>query len=306
MECIETTDDYLYVVSVISNPARFKRRYQLFNEYQERMSKNPKVKLYTTELQLGKRPFVTNATFKIRSDWNLWHKENLINYTMARLPESANYIAWVDADIEFLNKEWAEETIEKLQEFNIVQPWASAIDMGPNQEIIQTHESFCSVYHKNCRTYKAGKGYTYPHPGYSFAFRKDILNKIGGMIDFAIVGSGDHHMATAFIGQVEKSIHNQVHYRYREKLIEYQKLCNRFVQKKIGFVHGIIIHHFHGKKKDRQYTSRWNILIKNDFNPDTDISYDLNRLFQFNGNKPELELEIQSYSYSRNEDSVDL
>lgn len=303
---METKNDFLYVVSVISNPARFKRRYQLFNEYTERMNKNPKVKLYTTELQLGNRPFATNSTFKVRSNHNLWHKENLINYTIARLPEEANYIAWIDADITFLNPQWAEETIEKLQEFNVVQPWTSAIDMGPNQEIMQTHESFCSVYHKNSRCYKVGKQYIYPHPGYSFAFRKSVLNQIGGMIDFAIVGSGDHHMATAFIGQVEKSIHNQVHPRYREKLMAYQKLCDQFIQKKIGHVHGIIIHHFHGKKKDRQYTSRWDILIKNDFNPDTDISYDLNRLFQFNGNKPELELEIQCYSYSRNEDSIDL
>jgi len=301
-----TANEFLYVVSVISNPARFKKRYQLFNEYSQRMKKNPKVKLYTTELQLGDRPFVTDATYKVRSTHNLWHKENLINYTIARLPSEANYIAWVDADIDFLNQNWAQETIEKLQEFNVVQPWATAIDMGPKQEVMETHKSFCYVYHKNNRTYKSGKNYTFPHPGYSFAFRKETLNKIGGMIDFAICGSGDHHMATAFINQVQQSVHSSTHPRYQAKMMDYQKLCEKYVQKRIGYVDGIIIHHFHGKKRDRQYVSRWDILIKHNYNPDTDISYDLNRIIQFNGNKPELELDVHQYSHSRNEDSVDI
>lgn len=33
------TNDTLYVISVISNPIRFKKRYELFNDFYERMKK---------------------------------------------------------------------------------------------------------------------------------------------------------------------------------------------------------------------------------------------------------------------------
>ena len=41
----------LYVISVISNPLQFERRYELFNEFVERMNKEKGVKLLTVELQ---------------------------------------------------------------------------------------------------------------------------------------------------------------------------------------------------------------------------------------------------------------
>ena len=307
-KCKTTDKEFLYVISVVSNPARFKRRYQLFNEFVERMKQNKLVKLYTTELQIGNRPFATNATFKLRSDHNLWHKENLINYTLRRLPKEANYIAWIDADIEFQNPRWAEETIEKLQEYNVVQPWSSCIDMGPKSEIMKIYTCFCKVYHDNNRVYypKGFGGYEYAHPGYAFAYRRETLDGLGGVIDFAIAGSGDHHMACALVGVVTQSCHGEIHDSYRQALLNYQNLCNRFVQKKIGYVEGIILHNFHGKKQDRQYVSRWDILLKHHFNLNTDISYDINGIIKFNGNKPSLEMDLRNYSYSRNEDSIDM
>ena len=57
----------LYVIAVVSNPARFARRYQLFNEFCERMKNEPRVELVTIELQQGSRPFSTNSKIQLRS-----------------------------------------------------------------------------------------------------------------------------------------------------------------------------------------------------------------------------------------------
>jgi hypothetical protein len=306
-QCTVSSDEHLYVISVVSNPACFKRRYQLFEEYKTRMESNPKVILKTIELQLGSRPFMTSAEYKIRSNHNLWHKENLINYVLHRLPQTAKYIAWIDSDISFQNEFWAEQTISKLQTYEVVQPWSQAIDMNFNGEIMKTFNSFCYMYNKKGRTYNpTSSSYdTYYHPGYAWAFTRNALNKIGGMLDVGICGSSDHHMACCFVGKGRSSVHGKVHKNYLDRVLAYNELCERHVRRNIGYVPGIINHYFHGKKRDRQYRNRWNILIENKYDPVTDVSYDINGILQFNGNKPDLEYDLRTYSASRNEDSID-
>ena len=305
--CKTTDEDHLYVIAVVSNPARFKRRYQLFNEFCERMKLNPKVKLFTTELQLGDRPFATNATFKVRSNHNLWHKENLLNYTIQRLPSNAKYINCVDADISFLNPNWATETIEALQTYKIIQNWSDCIDLTFDQEIMETHKSFGYMYHKcNRKFYNVNTNlYKFFHSGYSFAFTRDAFDDIGGMPLFAIAGSADHHFWTALVGKVLESVPGNIHPNYKKACLNFQDLCERHIKRNIGFTKGIIHHYYHGKKKERQYKSRWEYLIRNNYDPLTDINLDSNGILKFTGNKPNLEYDLRHYASSRNEDSIE-
>jgi hypothetical protein len=81
-----TSSSILYVIAVISNPARFARRYELFIEFCERMKDEKYVTLITVELQQGCRDFVTNSTIKLRTEHEIWYKENLINIAVTHLP----------------------------------------------------------------------------------------------------------------------------------------------------------------------------------------------------------------------------
>ena len=99
-----TKNDVLYVIAIISNPARYDKRYKLFNEFCERMEKECYVKLVTVELQQGLRPFATSAMIKLRTDHEIWYKENLINIAVRHLPHDWKYMAWIDTDLEFQNK----------------------------------------------------------------------------------------------------------------------------------------------------------------------------------------------------------
>src|SRR5438309_37497 len=107
--------DLLHVVTAISNPVRYKSRYRLYHEFEKHMLDSG-VKLWTIEMAFGDRPFeVTQAGnpqhFQVRGWTEVWHKENLLNLAIARLPADAEYIAWVDADVQFTRKDWAEETV---------------------------------------------------------------------------------------------------------------------------------------------------------------------------------------------------
>ena len=110
------------------------------------MNYEKNVKLITIELQQGCRDFVTNSTIKLRTDDEIWYKENLINIAATHLPNDWEYMAWIDADIEFQNKKWVSETIELLQTYKVLQLFSHAIDLGPKEETLQVHVGFAYQY----------------------------------------------------------------------------------------------------------------------------------------------------------------
>lgn len=303
-DCNLTDTDVLHVIAVVSNPARFHRRYTLFNEFCERMSKEKQIELLTVELQQGERPFATDSKIKLRTDDELWYKENLINIAVQHLPDNWKYVAWIDADIEFQNKNWVRETIEQLQTYKILQLFSHAIDLGVKQETLQVHISFCYQY-VNGEKWQGHK-YSAWHSGYAWAITREAYDDIGGLMEFPILGSSDMHMALAFIGLVDKYLNSQLHPNYKMLCKIFQNRCEKHIKRNIGFVHGTILHHFHGNKKDRKYQDRWKILIDNQFDPLSDIKKDSRNLWKLEDTKIKLRDDLMRYFRERNEDSVDM
>jgi len=299
----------LDVIAVVSNPVRFHKRYTLFNEFCDRMKKEPTVRLLTVELQQRGRPFVTDACVQLRTKDEIWYKENLINVGVQHLPPDWEYMAWIDTDIEFQNKNWARETIEQLQTYDIVQLFSHAIDLGPGGEAMMTHLGFNYLYvnGETMSNYCPTKStYKFGHTGYAFACRKSAYNAMGGLLEFPILGSADAHMCMAWIGQVRKTLHPDLHVNYKELCTIYEDRCEEHIKRNIGYVKGTILHSWHGKKADRQYSSRWKILISNQFDPLRDIKKDDQNVWQLENNKPELRDQIRIYFRQRHEDSIDL
>ena len=297
-----TRHSILYVIAVISNPARFARRYELFNEFCDRMRKEPRVHLFTVELQQGHRPFVTDSTIKLRTDDEIWYKENLVNIAASHLPKDWEYMAWIDADIEFQNKHWVSETIELLQTYKVIQMFSHAIDLGVKDETLQVHVGFAYQY-CNGETWNLPNKYTKLwHPGYAWAITRKAYDGIGGLIDFGILGAGDHHMSLSFIGLVNRTLHKDLHEHYKLLCNIYQERCDKHIKRSIGFLHGTILHHFHGCKLDRKYVDRWQILIKNKFDPLRDIVKNCEGLYCLDDDKIQLRDDIITYFRQRNED----
>ena len=71
----------------------------------------------------------------------------------------------------------------------------------------------------------------------------------------------------------------------------------------IGALPGSIEHGFHGSKRDRAYESRWDILIRNGFDPDNDLIRNTWQAWELAGNKPQLRRDIERYFRSRDEDA---
>lgn len=305
------SDSTLHVVSVISNSARYHSRYRLFREFQERMLATPNVKLYVVEIAFGDRHHeVTSGDnvqhLQLRTSNEIWHKENMVNLGVRHLlPKDWKYLAWVDADVEFNKANWALESIHALQHNDVIQPWSECVDLGPHGNTMSLFRSFCGLASKGIRQQaRSNEPYPYGHSGFAWACTRKFWENVGGLMDFPILGSADHHMAWAMIGKVDESIHGKMSPAFRAKCHEWQDHAVKVTQGHVGYVAGTLSHHFHGKKKDRKYRERWQILVDAKFDPNRDLHRDAQGLLYI-VNKPQLVQDVRDYMAQRNEDSID-
>ncbi len=303
----------LYVVTAISNPVRWRSRIGLYKAFEQHMLDSG-VKLTTVECAYGERPFeLTNPKInhvKVRADASalVWNKENLLNLGIARLPAEAKYIATLDADITFRKVNWASETVHALQHYPVIQPWSDCYDLGPNGEHLELHRSFCrQVYDR--QPFMQGPNaypnspYRFGHPGYAWAWTRQALEWVGGLVETAGLGAADHHMATALVGKVDDSVPKALQGPYSAPLHLWQARAVRHIAKAISYLPGTIEHTFHGPKAARRYVDRWSVLIKNQFDPITDLKRNTYGVMELAGNKPNLRHDIDTYFRQRSEDA---
>jgi hypothetical protein len=300
----EPIDDKLHVITIMSNPCNYKRRYILTREFINRMEKEENIILYIVELVYGDQQFyVTEKNNKrhlqIRGEFPLWHKENMINMGVKLLPKSWKAFAWIDADIEFENSSWALDTLKVLNGCkDIVQIFSHALDMDKIQNSMFIFPSFGYQYTKKS-TY-GGTGINMWHPGYAWACTRKAFEGMGGLYEVSILGSGDHNMSLAFIGNGVKSLNGLTTDDYKKSIKEFEK---KVINLRLGYIPGVIRHYYHGSKKDRKYSERWKILVDRAYCPSLHITKNKDGLLVPTKECPqELLDDILIYFKERNED----
>jgi hypothetical protein len=185
------------------------------------------------------------------------------------LPKNWKAFAWVDSDIEFENNSWAIDTLKILNGCkDVVQLFSHCIDMDKDHTNLNIFNGFGYSFCKN-KKYSC-KGLDYWHPGYAWAITRKAYEKIGGLYDKGILGSGDTIMALSYINKVEKMTNTLYNNDYNISMYEFQKNAKNL---RLGYTPGVIRHHFHGTKQNRKYTERWEILMKYSYTPILHIKY---------------------------------
>lgn len=289
---------------------RFNAPDRIFQEWAQHMLDSG-VHLTVVECQYGERPFACDIPgvnhIRTRANSLVWEKERLLNIGIASLPDDWQNVAWIDSDVFFRRPDWARETEESLHLYDVIQPWTNCYDLGPNDEHMQLHTSFCSLW-LDGQPIKQGpeahrSPYTFAHPGYAWAATRQAITAVGGLIDIAALGSGDHHMALGLIGRADESYPKAISDGYKRPILQWQERAMRAINGNIGAISGTIEHHFHGSKANRAYESRWDILVRNHFDPDTDLIRNPWQVWELAGNKPDLRRGIDRYFRRRNEDA---
>jgi glycosyltransferase involved in cell wall biosynthesis len=297
---------------------RWESRLKLSKQFIEHMLDSG-VDLTVVETAYGERPFELDTIPHIRhiptrARTMAWGKESALNVGIRALPPAARYVAWIDADCEFRNPDFAAETVHQLQMQPVVQPWSEAIDMGPKGEALNVkgkdiQRSFAWVWRTTgdvqnwWKKEKAGEPYHYPHSGYAWAARMDFLDKTGLLLDRSGLGAADHQMSLGMVGLANSAIHGLSTPAYSAYVKAWGDRAFAACQGHIGFVQGRLEHHYHGPKANRLYVERWDILNKHAFDPVTDLVINRWGILELANNKPEMRRDFDRYFAQRDEDS---
>jgi hypothetical protein len=295
----------LYVVTSIFNPRRFKSRYALYGPFAKHVLDSGG-ELVTAEVAFGERPHAVpddhaHTHVRLRTSSELWLKENALNLAAQRLPADWEYVAFVDADVTFARPDWVTETLHLLQHTPVLQMFSHATDVTNDFEPLHTHQGFVSSYWHGADMTK--KPYEGAHPGFAWAFRRDAFDHLGGLIDFAILGAGDRHMACSLLTGVERSYPEGLSPGYVAELKKWEARA-RGLKQNVGYMPGTVVHHWHGPKRSRGYRSRWQVLVDHDYDPNVDVVKDWQGLYRLTDAKPGLRDDIRRYFLSRNEDHL--
>jgi len=302
----EPIEGKLNVIIVISNPCLYAKRYILLKEFVKRIEEEEEhVNLFVVEMIYTNQKFIITSKnnknhLQLKTDTPIWHKENMVNLAVKYLlPPNYKAFAWVDADIEFENSSWSLDTLKILNGCkDVVQLFSHCIDMRNDCTSMSIFNSFGYSFNKNKKF--TATGLDYWHPGYAWAITRKAYEKIGGLYDKGVLGSGDSIMALSFINRCKSM--NNINYDddYNNSMLEYQTISHKL---RLGYVPGVIRHHYHGSKKNRNYTERWKILMNHKFSPIKHLTYDnIGILIPTHSFSSEFKEDIMNYFNERKED----
>lgn len=292
------------IVTCHFNPCGYSRPIQNFVRFAAGIAAAD-LDLYAVELAFDDQPFQLasyiapsrHLRHRVSSEHGiLWQKERLINLGFSTLPEHYDAVAWIDADLLFVNPNWSKIALTKLSETPVVQLFSRVIDTDGNGHLIDPPRS--GIGHVLNTPALKGK---YGRPGGAWAARREAV--ADGLYDRHVLGGGDSILVHAWQGKVGQA----QSYAALESdwLHDYARRQTPRVQGKIGYVPGDAVHLYHGTRQRRRYVDRYQILHRGKYNPATDISTEEGPLTWSESarrEKPEMIAEVANYFASRQED----
>jgi hypothetical protein len=303
----------LWAITSYFNPAKYQRRRLNYRSFRQRLN----APLLTVELS-GDGEFEVgrdeaDLLIRVRGEGVMWQKERLLNLGLAALPPSCTKVAWLDCDIVFERKDWADQASRLLDRFTLVQPFSSAYpalpkDWCPGRELPAGSEEWRGVPWLLCQGMSIAEGLdTYASvirssQGLAWAARREVL-EANSFYDANIVGGGDALMVRAAYGRFEAAMSIQeMNEAQRDHYMRWARGYHRDVAGKVAHVDGSVFHLWHGDKANRGYRERFTGLRHFGYDPFSDIAIDHGGAWRWNTDKPDLHAYVRSYFLSRKED----
>ncbi len=254
----------------------------------------------------------------------MYLKENLINLAVAKLPPGWKYVAWVDERVEFQNANWVRDTVDALRRWKAVQLFdrSNAMDeegkttteslglvrrhlqktllVSPDKLSVicpsvggessaSSNIAFKNFTEANCKLVTFGE--TEGEPGVAWATTRKVWERIGGLFELAICGSGDTYMGYSVLGEAEKKCIGQiVNKKYKEAAAEWTERVGAVIHRSVGYIKGSVM-----IRRGAEEEGSNKILNECEFDPEKDIKKDLQGLNMFANPQSALATRIARY-----------
>ncbi len=309
----------LWAITSFFNPQGYRRKLHNYHTFRHRLE----VPLLTVELSYGPHFALASddadSLVQVSGRDVMWQKKRLLNLALAALPDACHAVAWLDCDIVFARRDWAQKALERLERFSLVQLFAQAHHLSRESEtseinLVKTTAgecSFASFFMQNQGVpevfrAQAGGRCGSVAPGIAWAARRSLLER-HGFYDACILGGGDTAFAHAACGSWEGPIRA---WPMNEKQAEhYRNWAEPFyadVRGDIAHLDGDLFHLWHGDLRQRRYRERHRKLLSFAYDPKTDLALDESGCWRWNSAKPELHRYVEQYFALRNEDGESL
>jgi hypothetical protein len=312
----KSTENNFYAITSYFNPfhnADRIRNYKIFRQ-------NLKLPLVTVEWAPDGIFELTNddadEIIQISGGDIIWQKERLLNIALESIPSTCEYLAWLDSDIIFSDPNWHERAIVLLEKYDFIQLFnklnyltklaseSFSFDQLKLQPYHASNISILEALEPNPNLYLTkefndasafmGNG----NPGMAFAAKFEVI-KAHQFYDKNIVGGGDtiliasilNKLADIFTCRPFSPMHRSDIQNYGDKVSKEKY--------KATYLHETIYHLWHGELLKRQYASRYNILIKHNYDPTDHITYRPNMPLSWKNAPEGLKQDLYQYMYSR-------
>lgn len=249
------------------------------------------IPVYAAELVYpGRKPDLVDPDLRVSAVSYMFHKENLLNLMLGKVPNRHSKVVFIDADIRFSDRDWIDRTSRALDSADIIQPmewcfWSST-------------KSKISSAEQLSRGRRLDIGNT--HPGFATAARRDWLDRVGGLYDLAVVGNGDACLWNAVASDKGLGFEAGSAAPYTSKYSGLQEYVSRVAdtRPRVGSLRGCFAGHLpHGTAGKRGYAKRHSLL-------DGDISVTRNSEGVYEWSDPDNNAKMLSYFRSRDEDNL--
>ena len=303
---IEPTVQDTAVLICFFNPAQFKR---ILNNalYIISVLKQYEIPYYCIECVFKDLPpQIPDATLVVQSNSYMFYKELLLNKLEPLVPEKYTKLVFIDADVLLDSPDWLDQISKSLDKYDIIQPFVESCWLTPDNTRVASNKLSYGFAVARKRPLTMSTFYHY-HPGFAWAFKRDVFRKVGGFYDKSIIGGGDIALVLAmFPTHVSDGdfIRANAHGRFGEFVLEsWRAYYDNFkkVNPSIGYLPIKLFHLFHGITKDRNYTERYRAIskvLKGSWNEEIFVNKD--GLYEFN--TPEINDVLYKYFKDRNED----
>jgi hypothetical protein len=267
-------NDILYVLVSYFNYNGNKSREKNIYSFVEKNS-NSKIKIVIIEgiyndcnqLKDLKSQVFLHLKYNVKHPVSL--QDNLINVGIKKLPTDWQYLAWIDSDVIFNNKDWADNILKELQDKDIVHCFKEADFL--NQDGSISNFTFLSECYTQMNNIKYLDMNQRNHCGFAWALKKSFYEQIKEIFDYSIIGSNDVVINLIALKKPLQDyfLNSAYSQEYINLVTEYY---NRKKEIKLTYVENKITHLWHGDIKNRNYRTRKSILKKYQFNPKEHIT----------------------------------
>lgn len=307
----------LWAISAYFNPAGYHNRERNFRLASTRLRAQG-VPLIVVEAALHDAPFFVrdedaDIVIRLRTGSILWHKERLLNIGMQYLPDDCDKVLWTDADVWYLNPEWPTLLSKALERHVVVQPFRD-VQQGPQgyvppselRMIDRTLPGECGQPSAYCCSPAPGETRVRAlagHPGYACAARRRVLESVGGLYEYMIVGGGDSLFLGACYG-IRLADNNYVGVQKGPIRTYAEPWCDALyaaVQGSVGSIDNELVHLWHGDRKERFYIERPTLIST--YDPHRDLVVHKNACLEWSdAASAEMKRDVELYFMLRNED----